>query len=80
MIVTGKPGKPPMELKKLIESLIELQAQRGPDIDVKTMPVFMFDPQRGKRPGICSFYVGEQSQLKDHRRVKTIRTVILEIT
>ena len=70
-----------MRLRKLIEALAELSVQRGPDIDVKTMPVFMFDA-KGKKPGVCSFYVGEQTQLSPStpRRTRTSRTIILEVS
>ncbi len=70
-----------MRLRKLIEALTELSVQRGPDVEIRTMPVFMFDPSKGRKPGVCSFYVGEQTGLSNQsKRVKTTRTVIMEVS
>ena len=68
-----------LQLGKLIEALVELEKQRGPSIDVRTMPVFMFDSKNGKLPGICEFFVGEQTQVVGGK-AKMTRTVILEVT
>ena len=70
-----------MRLRKLIEALTQLSVQRGPDVDIRTMPVFMFDPSKGRKPGVCSFYVGEQTGLSDRsKRVKTTRSIIMEVS